>query len=442
MLLNLNFSRSILVIGSLGSSSLAMAGYTFKYDDISGEISLSAGAATVSANHVNFGEGRVDQRSGVNTGTQASWQEAFVKPGITLNYKLNQDVDLLAGASVVGARTWGDGDAGGYTHNADGDVALEELYAGVRVGSWKFTAGRQNYIVGTGFIVMDGNLDVGKDGAYYLAPRSAFRNSAILSWEKKALKTQAFTLQTDDHFGGYRMTGVNVDYGLGDKVTLGAMLFKVNASHDRTPTRDGMEVYNFRALNAKIPSIPALTLNGEYALQRGHDGRGEEYDAKAWYVQADYALDQLPLKPIIGYRYTTFSGDKNPTDNKRQDWDSLSKGYIGWGTWLIGDVVGNYLLYNSNERVQQFSVKTHLNEKVTLGGMYYQFWLDQANYFGRAVNERRFADEYAIYLDWTPTANFYTSLSYNWVKPKGAAKQLFGDRGDFNTIELYFTYRY
>ncbi|MCP6082947.1 alginate export family protein, partial [Klebsiella pneumoniae] len=77
--------------------------------------------------------------------------------------------------------------------------------------------------------------------------------------------------------------------------------------------RDGMHVYNLRALNGKLPGLDALTLNGEYAVQRG-SGDGVDYDAKAWYAQADYAFETLPLTPVLGYRYAVFSGDDDVTD--------------------------------------------------------------------------------------------------------------------------------
>lgn len=186
---------------------------------------------------------------------------------------MQPDFSLLAGGSLVAASTFGDGDAGGFTCSSDGKVAAEELYGGFRAGEWKFTAGRQNYMVGTGFIVMDGNLDQLKDGAYWLGPRTAFKDSAILAWEHGALKSQAFTLRTDDDLGDFRMTGVNLDYNLDDQVTLGAMAMRVNALGPKGSTRprrrDGMQVYNLRALNAKVPGVPALTLNAEYALERG-----------------------------------------------------------------------------------------------------------------------------------------------------------------------------
>lgn len=433
--------RALLALCLPWAAPAALAGYGFEAGALKGEFGLDAGAGYISARNVNFGSGRIDLRSGDNGGAKVSWQEAFVKPSLKLGYALRPDLELLAGASAVGARTLGDGDAGGYARSSDGRVSAEELYAGVRAGNWTFTAGRQNFMVGTGFIVMDGNLDMFKDGAYFLAPRTAFKDSAVLAWDGGPLKAQGFSLKADEHFGDFRLSGGNLDFDLDGRVTLGAMALKVNAPGAGSTRRDGMEVYNLRALQGKLPGLPALTLNAEYAIQRGSGG-GTSYDASAWYAQADYAFDSWPLKPVLGYRHTRFSGDGDPTDNQREDWDSLSKGFIGWSTWLVGDVVGNYLLYNSNERVQQFSLKTHLSETLTLGGIYYQFWLDQPSFQGTPVSDRRFADEFAIYLDWTPTPGFYGSVSLNRAKPKAAARQIFGMDRDFTTLEMYFTYRY
>lgn len=437
-------SRTFLAVGLPLTAQAALAGYTFEDGNLKGEVNVTAGAAAISTRNVNFGAGRVDMRSRKNGGNKIDWQEFYVRPGVKLEYALQPDFSLLAGGSLVGATTFGDGDAGGFTRSSDGEVATEELYGGFRAGEWTFTAGRQNYMIGTGFIVMDGNLDQLKDGAYWLAPRSAFKDSAVLAWDHGALRTQAFTLRTDDDLGDFRMTGANLDYNLDDQVTLGAMAMKVNALGPRGATplrRDGMQVYNLRALNARVPGLPALTLNAEYALQRGN-GEGVEYDAKAWYGQADYAFDALPLTPVVSYRYASFSGDDNLADNRQKSWDPLSKGYVDWGTWLVGDIVGNYLLFNSNENVQQFSIKTHLNETLTLGAIHYQFWLDEKNYMGTAVSDRRFADESVVFLDWAPSKALLSSLSYNWVKPMAAAKQVFGNDRKFSALELSLTYRY
>lgn len=436
--------RALFALGVPLASQPALAGYPFQYENLTGEVNLTVGGASIATRGVNFGTGRVDVRSGENDGSKIGWQEFYVKPGVTLDYSLSDTVRLLAGGSVVAATTFGDGDAGGFTRSSDGRVAPEELYAGVQAGDWTLTVGRQNYLIGTGFIVMDGNLDLFGDGAYWLGPRTAFRDSAILAWNPGPIQAQAFTLRTDDHYGDFRLSGVNLDYDFDGQVTLGAMAMTVDTLASRSSTavrRDGMQVYNLRALRGHLPGVPNLTLNGEYAVQRGGDGP-LTYDAKAWYAQADYQFQDLPLTPTLSYRYAVFSGDDNPTDNRQKAWDPLSKGFTDWSNWLVGDVVGNYLLFNSNERVQQFSIKNRLTDTFTLGAIHYQFWLDEKNFRGAAVSDRRFADETVVYLDWTPNKHFYSSLSYNWVQAKSAAKQAFGDNDRFSALELYFTYRY
>lgn len=439
-------TRVSCVLFALGlpvASATVEAGETFEDGNLKGELNFTGGAATVTTRGVNFGAGRVDLRNGRRDGSKIGWQEFYLKPGITLDYSLSDDFSLLAGGSLVASKTLGDGDAGGFTRSSDGNTTTEELYAGFRAGEWKFTAGRQNYKIGTGFIVMDGNLDAFGDGAYWLGPRTAFRDSAILAWNHGPLQAQAFSLRVDDHMGDFRLNGANLDYDLQQQVTLGATALKVDALGRRgtTARRDGMQVYNLRALNGKLPGVPDLTLNAEYAVERG-SGEGVDYDAKAWYAQADYSFQQLPFTPTLGYRYAVFSGDDNLADNRQKAWDPLAKGFVDWSTWLVGDVVGNYLLFNSNERVQQFSIKNRLNEAFTLGVIHYQFWLDEKNFQGAAVSDRRFADETAVYLDWTPTPRWYASLSYNRVKPQAAAKQVFGNDQRFDALELYFTYRY
>lgn len=303
----------LLALGLVSVSQFTWAGYKFEDGDLSGEFSFSAGGSTVTARNINFGAGVKDLRSGKDRGTKTTWQEIYVKPKVAFDYKLNPDLSLLAGGSVVAASTFGDGDAGGNTRSSDGSASVEEAYAGFRAGNWKFTAGRQDYMIGTGFIVMDGNLDTFGDGAYWLGPRTAFRDSALLAWDGGAAQVQAFSLATDDHLGDFRMNGVNLDYDVGGAVVLGATAMKVDALEGHTPARaarDGMQVYNVRALKAVHPALPALELNGEYAVQRGN-GDGVDYDANAWYAEADYTFDMLPFAPVLGYRYTHFSGDSD-----------------------------------------------------------------------------------------------------------------------------------
>lgn len=419
--------------------SAAQAGYTVEKGNLTAELNLAAGAAALYTRDVNFGSGRVDVRSGANTGNSADWQEFYLTPGATLKYQLNPDVRLVGGASAVAATTLGDGDAAGLTRSSDGSIKTEELYAGIESNGWRLTLGNQNFMIGNGFIVMDGNLDMFNDGAFWTAPRHAFRNSGVLRYDTDAYSVQAFSLKADKDLGSYRMNGANFDYYLGERSMLGIMGMTLQADSGSTP-RDGMNVYSIRGLGLSLPSLPNLKFSGEYGIQTG-SGNGTKYDANAWFTELEYTLADLKYRPRIGYRHSSFSGDSNLSDNKRKSWDSLSKGYVDWGTWVIGDITGNYLLNNSNEVVDQLWLRADLNPTLSVGTIHYKFSLDQANLYGVPVSGTHFADETTLFLDWNPTPSISTSVAYGWVNPNKVAKSFFGNKR-YSTLELYFSYRY
>ena len=101
-------ARALSALGAL-LSPCAFAGYTFEAGDVTGEATLAAGIASISARNVNFGAGRVDLRSGRNTGERAVWQEMYLKPGATLRYQISPELEVFGGAAtdVLSALHWG-----------------------------------------------------------------------------------------------------------------------------------------------------------------------------------------------------------------------------------------------------------------------------------------------------------------------------------------------
>ncbi|SDB10729.1 Alginate export [Pseudomonas sp. NFACC23-1] len=423
-------------------SGTAFAGYQIQEGDFKADFTLSALAASVSSKNANFGAGAFDIRSGKPTGQNHSWQEFSVKPGVTMEYSVNPDITLLAGGSIVAATTQGGADPGGYTRNGANNTALEELYGGVQVGDWKLTVGNQNFAVGNMFLIGDGNVDAFGDGAYYSAPRTAYRDSVVLNWTGSHVSAQAFSLRTDGHAGDFRLQGLNADWQL-PNVVLGAMAYKVDTMESElsalSSQRNGQNVYNLRALKGSIPSLPGLVYNAEYALEKG-SGDGIKYDAKAWYGSLDYTFS-MPSAPSIGYRYAYFSGDDDPGDNTKRSFDPSTKGYTDWGQWLIGEVVGNYVLYNSNAKVSTLRGRMKLNEVFSVGAQHHHFELAESNYFGTPVTNKNFANETGLYLEWTPTPSIYSFVSFNWVQPLSGAKQALGDE-TFSALEFWVAYKY
>ncbi|MFK0033703.1 alginate export family protein [Pseudomonas monteilii] len=431
----------------LGSLSLLASGVhaASLIDDgpLKVDSSLSGSVAWVKSHNANFGMGRLDLRSGKIDNQTNSWHELALQPGINFTYKESDDLTWLGGFSVVANTTQGGSDAGGYTRSGDGRVSVEQAYLGFESGAWKVTGGSQSFLVGNGFILADGNVDSFGEGGYWAAPRSAFRDGLVAQWSDAGVTAQAFSLRAKPFNGDVRINGANIDYQAGGLALLGAMAFKIDALDsqlDRIQPRDGMTVYNLRVLDARIPGVQSLSLNAEASAQKGSNG-ALDYDAKAWYAGGSYEFSSLPFPATLSYRYAHFSGDDDPTDNKQQSWDALTKGFTDWGTWLIGDVVGNYVLFNSNERVHTVHLKSALSPSFTVGAMHHEFSLDKKNFLGMPVTSKRFADESTLYLQWTPDTHWYVVAAYNKASPREAAKQTLGN-DNFDSVELYAAFKY
>ncbi len=406
---------------------------------------LELGLGGFSTWGVNFGAGRQDQRSGAVTG-DAAWVEGYAKPGLNLDYAAPVGT-LYGGVSAVGAFTGGEGDAGGYTRSGDGGVAWETAFlgwrsAGLFADRWgddtlDLSYGRQEFAVGDGFLIQDGNLDQFDKGAYWLAPRRAFREAALFRLNTAPVRADAFYLAADRDQDETEVAGVNLEYASAARGSFGLMYFQVVDSGVPTVfgARDGMEVFSLRAAEVTLPAAPGLALWGEYVSERG-SGRDGAVDARAWYLEGKYEFSELPWSPSLSYRYARFSGDPDPDDAVRRDFDPFFYGWSrGWGTWFQGELTGEYLLFNSNQVNHMLHLAAAPSEATSLGLIAYRFELDQGNYFGTPVSDRHFADELNLYLDWAVSEQLSVSAAYGIAFPGRAAKEAFGE-DPFQVLQL------
>lgn len=128
---------------------------------------------------------------------RSTWQEGYVKFGVTGQGELGQESAIYAGASVLSSGTWGDGDAAGFTTGTERKTAWEDLYVGWKSGNlipWlgkdgmDISVGRQRLAIGDGFVVDDDIFNYGdgfgkafdRGGAYYLSPRRAFDKTVVM----------------------------------------------------------------------------------------------------------------------------------------------------------------------------------------------------------------------------------------------------------------------
>jgi len=400
----------------------------------------------------NFGTGRLNPHTGASEGDPI-FGESYIEPALLFSRGFESGHEIYGQVSTVAAVTLGDGDPGGYTSGGDGGIALETAQLGWRSGSLEDAAtrpvfdvsvGPQEFDVGDGWLIDDGNFDAGDDGATWLLPRQAFRRAFIGRMDYKQIHVDAFFLEGDRDQENTAIAGTNLEYHIGDG-QLGLLWFKVvdtDVPHIYA-ARDGMETVSLRMNDLRWSRAPNLAFHAEYTRQMGA-GTDGDFEAEAWYGETGYTFASLPWTPTLSYRYAYFSGDADPTDSTRRDFEPFFYGFDkrGWGTWFQGEIGGGYFMFNTNQRNHYVHLSAAPNDRWEVGMIGLRFDLAESNYYGTPVTDKHFGDEINAYADWSVTDNVVLSLVYGVMFPGDGGVQALGNDKNFHAIEgsMYLTF--
>ena len=352
----------------------------------------------------------------------SSWREGFIKYGLSVDQTLGGLGSVYGTANLVSSGTWGDGDAAGLTDGTERTTKFDEAFAGWRSGDLfpvlgkdgvDLSFGRQIITLGDGFIINDDGLNLGKGvadgefnrgGAYYLAARHAFDETAVvrlggkegvhgsLMWIKSDNRAQAKTemaASTLEYTAAPGTLGLTYIHGI-----------KVDDrfASDFQKQREGMNIYSLR--DAGNAGIENAHFAFEYAWQDKDTG-----PEKAWYTEAGYTFADLPWSPDLTYRYSRYS----------KDWDSMFNGVSrGYGTWFQGEVAGNYAgPFNSNTAIQHVALKVKPVAPVTIGALFFDYTTlhkgDALNLDGRELD---------LYAEWAVSEHLIVTPLVGLYKPK------------------------
>jgi hypothetical protein len=387
-----------------------------------------------------FGES--DSFLGANTD---SWLELGFEPQLSFETPLGKGT-LFGKLSGVYTNTFGD-DASGLTIGLDdtSDWTLEQgnigwkisdLFSGLEDDTFSITLGNQDYLIGTGLLIADGGGDGGYRGGWYLGMRKAFKNSAVVRLASKELLAEAFYLENQPRSGGIEgdVTGGNLEYHFGDRLTLGGTYLLADANN--VPGADTLDVYSGRA---DWRPLTGLTLSGEYVQQKS-----DQIKADGWYAQAAYEAKDLPWSPVFSYRYAWFDGD-NPDTAVNENFRPIAYGYTDYGSWYQGEITGNYPLGNSNLISHMLRAKMQPSEKVTLNLIYYNFSLVEPSALAgdvAPVTSDDWGDEVDFIVDWQATEKIYVIGVAGVLFPGKAAEQWVGGNDNWLLGMLYASYAF
>jgi len=439
------FSLAIVAIGAAGllfPSPARSAISLYDQNGVKADLTLEAGAGLFFNNDVNFGAGRFSDGK-----TSVQWQEGYFKPILDASYTTPRAGTFYGGLSYVATSTIGDGDGGDFSNDRPEAIESELGYIGWKSGQVfsslgedvvDISFGEQEFAIGDGFLIMDGAFD-GADGAYWLAPHRSFDKTAILRLNTKPVRADLFYLKADGDYDDTELYGINFEY-IHELGTAGVSLMDVTDSDGGGfyENRKGMKVFSVRAQGTPLANInqEELFLAFEYAQQS--QGNRLDVDAKGWYGEAGYTFSQCAWTPTLSYRYAFFSGDRNPNDDQYEAFDPMFYGFSrGWGTHFMGEITGEYFLFNSNEKVNMVHLNLLPTDKLSIGALYYEFRLDQGNIFGTEVSGKKFADEVNLYADYSINDHLYVSGVFAWATPRTAAKEYTGGNDDSILFEVY-----
>lgn len=362
----------------------------------------------------------------------SKWQEGYVKYGLSGSRAMGAGSGLYGAVNLVSSGTWGDGDAGGFTSSNERETQLEDAYVGWRSGNLiptlgddglDISVGRQPFTIGDGFLINDDALNFGdalsapgldfdRGGAYWLAARKAFDQTAIARLGgSDGLRADLFWLSSDNRAQAeMELAGVNAEY-VSQKGTLGlAYIEGLDVDDAFAPvtgysSRDGQQTTSLRYQgNAGVEN---LFLSAEFVTQEPGDSSSE--DANAWYAETGWTFGDAPWSPSINYRYSSFD----------QDFDPLFFGFNrGYGTWFQGEVAANYAgPFNSDTDVHHLGLKAMPSEALSVGALFFAF-SDTAGGTG-SLN----AQEANLYAEWVATPNLIVSPVVGFYNPDKSAAE-------------------
>ena len=361
----------------------------------------------------------------------------------TLRGRVSGVFSLSGGGVDPGATSFPDFNTNEYSIEAaflswqSGDAFPGLGYNAVQMGY-----GNQNYQVFDGLLFWNGALDCGVRGACWLSPRKAFREAGTARLTLGDWLIEAYHLKlNDDPSTRTRVGGGRIEYAFEDRIVKamksGFMYFNVYESDE--PSRDGLNGFYFYQEATPVPPLPDLQYTTSFVAETNSAAVGNA-QAYGWYVAPAYTVSRLPWSPQLSYRFASFSGGGT------RSFDPLFAGLSDWGTWFQGELLGEWVLPNSNLQSHMARLKLTPNDVFTLNLLYYKFLLaDLEQSFGPTpmrVGSHQLADEVDVILDIVPTNWWSMTAAFTVAVPNAGFREATGGGATWINSMLYTNFNF
>jgi len=447
-----------LVGGVVGAISLAASASQAQVNVYNGgglniDVGVTAAVFYATTRNTYFGAGGNFGYTSINGGeADVTWSEAFVEPTAYMSYDDVGGGQVYGGASLLATAMRGDGEpTGGQIAHAE-DIDMETAYIGW-TGSMgdmgvDVSYGRQDVSIGTEFLIGYGGFTDNDDGHYWLGAKKAFERAGRLSLEGlylDGLRADVVYLESNQSQADTDMGLINLEYHVDDLGHLsflyGTVLHSDNAGDGpATLTANGNSRVDLDIMSFGMHGNPIASMmpNWFFAFEYVGEQKGgsaaallntgvadPEVDAEAYYVDVGYAFVDWPWAPSATLRHLNFSGD-DPNTAEDEAYDAMFYGFTNWGTWFVGEVTGEYILFNSNFNVNMLMVQAAPYDNLFVTASYFDFTINEP---GAGVDDD-FGQELNLIADWAVNDNMAVSVVYGILEPGGNAEATFGGNDD------------
>jgi hypothetical protein len=360
--------------------------------------------------------------------TDYNWQEGYLR--LRVNYGLTNGLWFSLGG--LGALTLG---TDYYGVDQTGDAKVDQMLVGLtHMGNsgLSFVAGRQEIVVGDGFLIGDGYND--DKAALWNIPLS-FYDGVRADWKKGPWHALAFganlsssySIEVEDPAAPGGVTALEPDglqwgFDVGGENEVGQALA---LGHFRRDDR-GATRLDVQATSARF-TLPysVFKLAGEYVLERGTTG-DTELEGIGAHVSLT-AASESGFSPYGQVEYFYFSGDRGETsaDESYYPWNFR---WSDWSRYYVGDLVASTLVTNTDSRIWKLEGGVTPWENTSFRLLLHQIDLDTGSSYGGLPEGvgRGFANEYDLVVDQGLGGGWSAWLMGGYVVPRDAAKALVG----------------
>lgn len=287
------------------------------------------------------------------------------------------------------------------------------------------TLGRQNIMLGEGFIVMDGQPLTGSRSIYFNAARldldfsDRHRLTAFFSYVPERDDILPIINNRDQPLEEQSHTGIGIYYsGKLNKVGLEAYYIRKDTeANSSRPLESGIDTLGSRW---SLPLAKKLSLTAELALQTGSMGEFHR-SALGGYFHCDYRFaDSMPILDTITLGGIYLSGD-DPSTGKMEGWDPVFSRWPKWSESYIYTLIREQgVAYWSNLNTIYLSLLSRLTRDITLQLSYFKLRAHRAaapEFPGGDGKER--GDLLIAWLKFDITRNLKGHFLWEHFKPGG-----------------------